>query len=116
MQARLYGVPAAAGVDTSPRCPCWFTPTPEEGGQAGSSWGACWGQGLGRRSLGGSAHPRGGAVCRGPGQSPAFAPGSSEKAVGFGAFLYRVVHHLPQLCIFRVIFLLGAFFGAMPAA
>ena len=39
-----------------------------------------------------SAHPCGGTECRGPAQDPAFAPGSSEVAVGwfvccFGLFV-----------------------------
>ena len=38
--------------------------------------------------LGWSAHPLGGAVCRGHAQYPAFAPGSLEVAVGlFGLFV-----------------------------
>ena len=45
-------------------------------------------------------------ACAGPcfcPQHPAFAPGSSEMAVGFLVFLY-LVHNLPQLCMHAVIF------------
>ena len=51
-----------------------------------------------------SAHPLGGVECRGHAQCPAFAPGSSEVAVGFLVFLYLVVHYLPQLHMPTVIF------------
>ena len=51
-----------------------------------------------------SAHPLGGAVCRGHAQSPAFAPDTSEVAVGFLLFLYLVVPSLPQLGMRAVIF------------
>ena len=51
-----------------------------------------------------SAHPLGGAVCRGHEQYPAFAPDSSEVAVGFLVFSYLVVHNLPQLRMYAVIF------------
>ena len=37
----------------------------------------------------------GGAACRDRAQDPVFAPGSSEVAVAFLAFLYLVVHNLP---------------------
>ena len=51
-----------------------------------------------------SAHPFGGAVCRGHARYPAFASGSSEVAAGFLVFLYLVVHNLPQLYMHAVIF------------
>ena len=51
-----------------------------------------------------SAQPFGGAECRGHAQCPAFAPSSSEVAVGFLVFLYLVVHNLPQLDMHTVIF------------
>ena len=51
-----------------------------------------------------SAHPLGGAVCRVHGLYSAFAPSSSEVAVGFLVFLYLVVHNLPQLGLEAVIF------------
>ena len=51
-----------------------------------------------------SAHPLGGAVCRDHAQYPVFAPGSSKVAVGFLVFLYLVVHNLPQLRVYAVIF------------
>ena len=52
-----------------------------------------------------SARPLGGVERRGPAQDPAFAPGSSEVAVGFfWPFLYLVVQNLPQLCMHAVIF------------
>ena len=51
-----------------------------------------------------SAHPLGGVVCSGHAQCPAFAPGSSEVAVGFLVFLYLAVHYLPQLRMYAVIF------------
>ena len=41
--------------------------------------------------------PPHGAVCRAHVPYPAFAPCSSEVAVGFFIFLYLVVHNLPQL-------------------
>ena len=43
-----------------------------------------------------SAHPLSGAVCKVHGQYPAFAPETSELAVGFLLFLY-FVYNLPQL-------------------
>ena len=51
-----------------------------------------------------SAHPLGGALCRDHEQDPAFAPGTSEEAVGLVAFLYLVIHNLPQLYRHAVIF------------
>ena len=48
--------------------------------------------------------PLGGAERRGHAQCPAFAPSSSEVAVGFLIFLYLVVHNLPQLCMHAAIF------------
>ena len=50
-----------------------------------------------------SARPFGGAECRGHAQCPAFAPSSSEVAVGVLDFLY-LVHNLPQLDMHTVIF------------
>ena len=41
-----------------------------------------------------SAHPLGGVVCRGHARYPAFAPSSSELAVGFLVSLYLLVHNL----------------------
>ena len=75
--------------------------------QAGSSYGVSVGvcPGVGQEGrLRWSAHPLGGVLCRGHAQCPAFAPGSSEVAVGFLVFLYLVVHNLPQLPIYAVIF------------
>ena len=51
-----------------------------------------------------SAHPFGGVLCSGHAQDPAFAPSSSEVAVGFWGFLYLVVCNLPQLYMHTVIF------------
>ena len=79
-----------------------------KGGQTCSFYGVrvevCPGVGLEGRRLRWAAHPLGGVVCRGHAQCPAFAPGSSEVAVGFLVFLYLVVHNLPQLPIYAVIF------------
>ena len=41
---------------------------------------------------------------QGHAQCPAFAPGSSEVAVGFLVFLYLLVHNLPPLCMHAAIF------------
>ena len=49
------------------------------------------------------APPSGGGVCRGHAQYPAFAPSSSEVAVGFLVFLYLVVHNLPQLACMQLL-------------
>ena len=54
--------------------------------------------------LGWSAHPLGDAVCRDHVPHPAFAPDTSEVAVGLLVFLYLVVHNLPQLGLEAVIF------------
>ena len=54
--------------------------------------------------LKGSALHFGGVVCRGHARYPAFAPSSSEVAVGFLVFLYLVVHNLPKLHMNAVIF------------
>ena len=51
-----------------------------------------------------SAPPFGGVESRGHAQYPAFAPASSEVAVGFLVFLYLVVHNLSHLHIYTVIF------------
>ena len=59
----------------------------------------------GGMALGGPPTPfLGGAVCGVHSQYPAFAPSSSEVAVGVLVFLYLVVHDLPQLCLHTVIF------------
>lgn len=52
----------------------------------------------------GPAHPLGAALCRDHEQDPALAPGASEVAVGLVAFLYLVIHNLPQLYRHAVIF------------
>ena len=41
-------------------------------------------------------------MCRVHAQDPAFAPDSSEVAVGFFVFLYLVVHNLPQLSMHTI--------------
>ena len=51
-----------------------------------------------------SSHPLGGAVCRDHAQYLAFAPDTSEVAVGILVCLYLVVHNWPQLCMRAVIF------------
>ena len=50
------------------------------------------------------AHPSSDAMCRGHVQYPAFAPGSSEVAVGFLVFSYVLAHNFPQLHMGTVIF------------
>ena len=50
------------------------------------------------------AHPLGGVACRGHAQDPAFAPGSSEVAVGLFDLFVSFVQNLPQLCMLAVIF------------
>lgn len=45
-----------------------------------------WVQGSGRRVAWVACPPRGGGVCRGREQDPAFAPDTSEVAVGFWVF------------------------------
>ena len=59
----------------------------------GSEWRLRW-----------SAYPLGGAVCSYLTQYPAFAPDTSEVAVGFLVFLYLIVHNLPQWGVGAVIF------------
>ena len=51
-----------------------------------------------------SAHPSGGVVCRGHALYPAFAPGSSEMAVGFFGLLYLLSRICPN-CACRQLFL-----------
>lgn len=51
-----------------------------------------------------SAHPLGGAGCRDHAQSPAFAPDTSEGAVGFWPFLHLIVSNLSRLQMCVVIF------------
>lgn len=51
--------------------------------------------------LRGSAHPPGGAVCRDRAQCPAFAPSTSEAAVGFWPFcvlLFMRLFVVPHVC------------------
>ena len=50
-----------------------------------------------------SAHPLDDVECRGQAQYPAFAPGSSEVALGFLVSVY-LVHNLPQLRMHTFIF------------
>jgi len=50
-----------------------------------------------------SAHPLDDVECRGQAQYPAFAPGSSEVALGFLVSVY-LVHNLPQLRMYTFIF------------
>ena len=74
---------------TSNTFPCSFVPGGGGGGgggegmlRAGSFYGARVGIGSGVGPEGWFAHPLGGVECRGHAQCPAFAPGSSEVAVG----------------------------------
>ena len=53
--------------------------------------------------LGWSAHSLGAALCKDQGQYPAFVPGTSLRSGSwFGAFLYLIVHNLPQLCMCEI--------------
>ena len=60
--------------------------------------GRGWSRGQAKERFRWSARPLCGAVCRAHAAYPAFAPCSSEVAVGFLVFLY-LVHNLPQLCM-----------------
>ena len=61
--------------------------------------------GQARGWLGWSAHSLGAALCKDQGQYPAFVPGTSLRSGSwFGAFLYLIVHNLPQLRMCALIF------------
>ena len=99
------------GVITSSRFPCLL---PEGDGKwAGSLYsvreGVWPGFGL-EEWLRWFAHLFGGGVCKLHVQYPAFAPGSSEVAAGFGVFLYLFVHNLLQLCMHALFVVLNNFF------
>lgn len=51
-----------------------------------------------------SAHPLGGAACRGPARCPPSAPDTSEVAAEFLLVLHLFVHNLPHFHMHAVIF------------
>ena len=112
MPTRVLGLPQSIEIDKRPdkKFRQGFTgaPAPQAGAQAGSLYGVRVGMCPRVRPEGWLrcfAHPLGGAGCRGHAQYPAFAPSSSEVAVGvFLVFLYLFVQNLPQLHMHAIIF------------